>query len=344
MSFASLSSSITVICFYSPDIPLSEFIVGYLGDLEGKIQNHVLWAKLLADYDVERPDYGNRLRPLLATLTDENESAAFQELLGKHCVTWNCSPEQREIVQTVVDNFKRHLEDMKIQYNDWDWAKLHKSHVEQVLQLSLDEDLQNACIRFIFERSVSKFPTADALWLGYMQYIQGEGEAEEDDDENAEAAAKRASRLGRGFLRCTVLDLAKRGVRCRPSIRLNHKLLVLMERADFEQKAVDEQIRTILQRIVPEMTMTVELHLDYLAYRVRNTNASDEEQAASLRGAFFRIWDELSSLYGDQADTRYEVLQLWAQVEYTHLGSPTNGSTIWRQIMGKATFVLRAST
>jgi len=49
----------------------------------------------------------------------------------------------------------------------------------------------------------------------------------------------------------------------------------------------------------------------------------------------FLCLNELSSLYGDKADTRYEVLQLWAQVEYTHLASPVNGSHIWRQIMGE---------
>ncbi|KAH8287015.1 hypothetical protein KR054_000574, partial [Drosophila jambulina] len=318
---------------YHYNIPLAEFIVGYLEDQDAEHQNRALWAKLLADYDVERPDYGLRLSAKLSTLADETEREAFEELLKKHCVTWKIPAEQRETINEIVTKFKLHLEEMKLQHSDWDWAKLHSKHVEQVLALNLDEDIQNAIIRFIFERSVSKFPTADALWLAYMRFIQGEGD-EDEDEADAELAAKRASRLGKGFLLSTVLDLAKRAVRCRPSIRLNHKLLVLMERADFDQSAVDEQIRGILRRIVEDMTMTVELHLDYLAYRVRNTNASDEEQATSLRAAFFRIWEELSALYGDQADSRYEVLQLWAQVEYSHLGSPANGSNIWRQIMG----------
>ncbi|XP_017051921.1 RNA-binding protein 4F [Drosophila ficusphila] len=318
---------------YYYNIPLSEFIIAYLVD-QGNVDNHVLWAKLLADYDVERPDFGDKLRPLLATIRDENESAAFEELLRKHCVTWNCSQEQRGAIKPIVNNFKRHLDDMKAQHNDWDWSKIHKSHVAEVETLSLEDDVKNAVIRFIFERSVAKFPIADILWISYIQFIQGDASSIEEDEENAELAARRASRLSKGFLSSTALDLAKRGVRSRPSVRLNHRFLDLMERADFEQPEVDQQIRTILERIVPDMNMTVELHLDYLAYRVRNTNAGDEEQAASLRAAFARVWEELSALYGDEADTRYEVLQLWAQVEYTHLSSPANGSDIWRQIMG----------
>ncbi|XP_037724843.1 RNA-binding protein 4F [Drosophila subpulchrella] len=317
------------------NIPLSEFIVNYLVD-QGNVENHVLWAKLLADYHVERPDFGDKLSQVLSTITDEKEAAAFEEVLQKHCVSWKCSEEQRKFIKAIVDDYKRYLDDMKTQHSDWDWTKILKQHVAEAEVVFAEEDLKNAVIRFFFERTVSKFPIADILWLTYIEFVQGEsGTAEEEEEEeNAELAAKRLSRLGKGFLRCNPLELARRGVRSRPSVRLNHKYLDLMERADFEQTAVDEQIRTILQRIVPDMMMTVELHLDYLAYRVRNTNAGDEEQAASLRAAFTSVWEELSSLYGDKADTRYEVLQLWAQVEYTHLASPSNGSHIWRQIMG----------
>ncbi|XP_016961353.1 RNA-binding protein 4F [Drosophila biarmipes] len=318
------------------NIPLSEFIVNYLAD-QGNVENHVLWAKLLADYHVERPDFGDKLRQLLTTIADAKEAAAFEELLQKHCVSWQCSQEQRQLIKAIVDNYKRQLDDMKTQHSDWDWTKILKQHVAEAQEAFAEDDLRNAVIRFLFERTVAKFPIADILWLSYIEFVQGEGgsgDHEEEEEENAELAAKRLSRLGKGFLRCNALELARRGVRSRPSVRLNHRYLDLMERADYVQAAVDDQIRSILQRIVPDMTMTVELHLDYLAYRVRNTNAGDEEQAASLRAAFNSVWEELSSLYGDKADIRYEVLQLWAQVEYTHLASPANGSHIWRQIMG----------
>lgn len=47
------------------------------------------------------------------------------------------------------------------------------------------------------------------------------------------------------------------------------------------------------------------------------------------------MWDRLSDLYGDQADTSYEVLQLWAQVEYAKLHSPDNGASIWCEILSE---------
>ncbi|EDV34468.1 uncharacterized protein Dana_GF20948, isoform B [Drosophila ananassae] len=318
---------------YQYNIPLCEFVVGYLVDKADLKENHVLWAKLLGDYDVERPDFGNSLRTLLKTVKDEKEVSVFQELLKDHCATWECTKEERHVIESHVDGFKRHLEETKSQHTDWDWAKVHSSHVEQVQRSPISENIQNAVIRFVFERCVAKFPTADALWLDYIRFMQ-DGDESKDLDEDQDALERLKLRLGRGHLSNEALELAKRGVKCRPSVRLNHRYLHLMERADFEQKQVDLEVEALLKRIVPEMDMTVELHLDYLAYRVRNTNVADKEQTASLRDAFQKAWIELSSWYGDLADTRYEIMQLWAQVEYTHLASPANGALIWRQILG----------
>ncbi|XP_033170171.1 RNA-binding protein 4F isoform X1 [Drosophila mauritiana] len=318
---------------YYYSIPLSEYIVNYLVD-QGEVENQMLWAKLLADYDVERPDFGDKLRSLITTITDANEAADFEDLLQNRCVTWTCTVEQRKMIKSVVDKFKQRLADTP---HCWNWPEELKPHLYYVDTLPLDDDLKNAVIRFIFERLVSKFPIFDALWLSYIDFIQYEKAtvAEDVDEDNltAEVRAKRNSRLGRGFLRSTELNLARRGVRSQPSVELNHRFIDLMEHTDFELAEVDEEILVIQQRIMTDMEMTVELHLDYLAYRVRTTNVSDEEQVASLRGAFNHAWEELTVLYGDQADTRYEVLQLWAQVEYTHLASPDNGREIWRQIM-----------
>ncbi|XP_016983349.1 uncharacterized protein LOC108047610 [Drosophila rhopaloa] len=313
---------------YFYNIPLSTFIVNYLVD-QGNVENHVLWAKLLADYDVERPDFGDKLRPLLSSITDKKEAATFEELLQKHCVSWNCGEKKRKIIQKLVDEFKKDLDEMKTQNCDWNWSKLHKRNVEDVQSLPFDEDIKNAVIRFLFERTLAKFPIADFLWLCYIDFIMGK-----DGNKKEEAVAKRESRLGKGFLRSTALDLAWRGVRSRPSVRLNHRFINLMELADFKQPDVDHQLRIILKRIEPDMIMTVELHLDYLAYCVRNTNVKDNAQVIGLRAAFNSVWEELSNLYGDKADTSYEVLQLWAQVEYAHLGSPDNAMHIWHQILG----------
>ncbi|XP_032581162.1 RNA-binding protein 4F isoform X1 [Drosophila sechellia] len=319
---------------YYYSIPLCEYIVNYLVD-QGQVENHMLWAKLLADYDVERPDFGDKLRSLITTITDADEAADFEELLQNRCVTWTCTVEQRKMIKSVVDKFKQDLAETT---HCWKWPEELKPHIYYVKTLPLDDDLKNAVIRFIFERLVSKFPIFDALWLSYIDFIQYESatvaEDVDEDNLNAEMRAKRNSRLGRGFLRSTELDLARRGVRSQPSVELNHRFLDLMERTDFELAEVDEEILVIQQHIMTDMEMIVELHLDYLAYRVRNTNVSDEEQVASLRGAFNHAWEELTVLYGDEADTRYEVLQLWAQVEYTHLANPDNGREIWRQIMG----------
>ncbi|KAH8409033.1 hypothetical protein KR009_005612 [Drosophila setifemur] len=316
---------------YHYNVPLAEFIVDYLIG-RGEVENKMLWANLLADYDVERPDIGQKLLPLINKLQDEKEATAvkFQDLVKEHCVSWELNPELRNTIKSLVDEFKRCLEESKTQHSDWDWAKLHGLHVEKALELGCPKDVQNAVVRFIFERCVAKFPTADALWLEYLRFTLGT-----DKDEDAEKKdSGLVSRLGRGFLSNQPVELVKRAVKCRPSIRLNHKFLHVMEHADFEVKQVDEEIAELLPRMVNDMEMTVELHLDYLAYRVRNTKTNDEEAVASLRAAFQKCWDDLSASYGDQADTRYEIMQLWAQVEYSRLSNPTSGALIWRQIMG----------
>lgn len=58
-------------------------------------------------------------------------------------------------------------------------------------------------------------------------------------------------------------------------------------------------------------------------------------QVADLRAAFRRTWDRLSEQYGELADTNYEVLQLWALVEYSQLNSPINGAAIWGEILSE---------
>lgn len=60
-----------------------------------------------------------------------------------------------------------------------------------------------------------------------------------------------------------------------------------------------------------------------------------QSQVADLRAAFRRTWDRLSEQYGELADTNYEVLQLWALVEYSQLNSPSNGAAIWGEILSE---------
>lgn len=58
-------------------------------------------------------------------------------------------------------------------------------------------------------------------------------------------------------------------------------------------------------------------------------------QVEDLRNAFRRTWDRLSEQYGELADTNYEVLQLWALVEYSHLNCPSSGAAIWGEILSE---------
>ncbi|KAH8339663.1 hypothetical protein KR074_001962, partial [Drosophila pseudoananassae] len=313
------------------NIPLAEFVVAYLVDKASVEENHALWAKLLSDYDVERPDFGNKLRALLEKAEDENETS-LQVLLKHHCATWECTQEERNTIKYHVVDFEHDLMITQPYNLDWDFEKIHSPNIEEVKSSAISEDVQNAIIRFIFERLVAKFGFDDILWIEYIQFVQG-SDLPKDLDDNPDELEKFKCRIGRGYLSNTPLELAKRAVKRFPTARINHRYLHLMEHNNYDQKQVHTELKAMLERTSSEMEITVELHLDYLAYRVRNTKTEKEEQIASLREAFQKAWEELSEWYGDQADTSYEILQLWAQVEYSKLRSPENGEFIWRQIL-----------
>ncbi|KAH8236208.1 hypothetical protein KR026_008881, partial [Drosophila bipectinata] len=315
---------------------LAEFVVTYLVNKGNVEENHVLWARLLSDYDLERPDFGKKLRELLEK--DENKISikkgekSMQVLLKHHCKTWDCSRETRNYIKMLVDDFNFDLKTTKPTDLSWEWKRLHKYNIEEVKRSEISLDIRNAIVRYIFERLVEKFDSDDTFWIEYIRFVS-ELDGSEDFTECPNTREILERRIGLGYLSNTSLDLAKRGSKRCPSVRLNHLYLQEMFDAGYEKDQIDSEVKAMLSRIRPKMYMTVELHLDYLAYRVRTTKSEYEEQVASLREAFQKAWDDLSAWYGDQADTRYEILQLWAQVEYSKLSSPENGEFIWRQIL-----------
>ncbi|EDW86222.1 uncharacterized protein Dwil_GK16926 [Drosophila willistoni] len=320
----------------SYSIPLAEFIVDELVKLQ-KIENPLLWANLLADYGLERPDFIQKLHSLIkaANLTEE-ESTKINEQMQKHCPTWASPPEQVEIIINLIKSFIKHIEAFKPQYNNWNWAKVHSPFVEKADELPLNDGIQDGLCKLIFERCVAKFPTVDAVWMDYIHFVENENTDGEAGSKNPseQVSTKKTARCSWGYLKASPLDLARRAVKCHPSIRTNHKFLNLMERSGYTPAQVESELKLLLARIQPEMNMTVELHLDYLAYLLRAKNVGEEEQANQVRAAFQSSWDILSDLYGDQADTSYEMLQLWAHVEYCLMASPAKAVEIWRQIMG----------
>ncbi|XP_023162071.2 RNA-binding protein 4F isoform X1 [Drosophila hydei] len=300
------------------DDQLAEFVVKSL--MEQPLVDHLsMWSKILADYGLERIDFIEEVRKLLSGVNEKDEIEKVEQTMSTNCVTWSCDKDKLEAIADLIDEFKQ-----KLKSNAENSSWLQESYLLRAETLSLSTNLKCSLAKLIYERCLAKYPTDSRLWLDYIAYMEKPMEPE------GEAMAHTA--VCDGYLKCKPLELINRVLQTRPTIALNHKYLELMEQNKLSPEQVDSEIKRQLQRIEPYMEMNVELQLDYLAYRVRHTEVHNEEQVNQLRDAFREVWDRLSELYGDLADTSYEVLQLWAQVEYAKLNNPENGAAIWCEI------------
>ncbi|XP_034489711.1 RNA-binding protein 4F [Drosophila innubila] len=307
------------------DDQLAEFIVKSL-EQQPLVDHGEMWAKLLADYGLERVDFIEKSRALLRGITDKAQAEQMEQMLSSQCVNWNCNEEQLQEMQQLINEFKQ-----KLKNSTENTSYLQEMFILRIDTLTLDRNIKITLAKIIYERCLTKYPSDSGLWLDYLAYMQKPLQSPNTDGDNASKNGQ-YMQVHDGYLKSRPLELIKRALQSKPSVQLNHKYLQLMELQQLSLEQIDDELRSHFNRIERYMEMTVELQLDYLAYRVRHTNVEDEQQVDALRAAFRRVWDRLSEQYGDLADTGYEVLQLWALVEYAQLKSPSNGADIWSEI------------
>lgn len=300
------------------DVELAEFIVKSLEE-KPLVEHQEMWINLLADYGIERVDFIAKFRSLLSGISDNDQAAEIEKTLSAQCVTWNCNEDQSLEFGQIIEEFKQKL---KTSGGNSSW--LQEMFILRIDTLTIDKNIKIALIKLIFERSLAKYPMDSGLWLDYIAYMQKPIEPN--------SVEENYTQINDGYLKSKPLELIERALMSQPSVKLNHNYLQLMEQNQYSLEKIDEKLNRHFDRIERYMEQTVELQLDYLAYRVRNTNCQDEEQANALRVAFRHVWDRLSDQYGEMADTGYEVLQLYALVEYAQLKSPSNGAAIWSEI------------
>ncbi|KAH8387346.1 hypothetical protein KR093_006497, partial [Drosophila rubida] len=296
------------------DENLAEFVVK---DLQG-LQPKELWTKVICDYGIMRVDFISKLRQLLETAEDKDLSQSLSE----QCATWNCSDEEQQDMAQIIADFKIKLKESNEQ-SSW----LQEMFLLRIDALNVSKRCKLTLAKVIYELSLAKWAHNSDLWLDYIAYMQTPLNKEEPNNNE-----QHYTLVNDGYLKTKPMELIRRGLLSKPSVKLNHKFVQMMEQHDFSLEKVDEELGQLFARIEHYMDMTVELQLDYLAYRVRIINASDEQQVTALRSTFRHVWDRLSEQYGEMADTSYEVLQLWALVEYAKLNSPLEGAAIWSEI------------
>ncbi|TDG43260.1 hypothetical protein AWZ03_010317 [Drosophila navojoa] len=307
--------SLALASFY--DDQLAEFVVKSL--MEQPLADHLqMWSKILADYGLERFDFVEEARRLVASL-DEDNIEMIEQTLSANCVTWHYDQDQMEPIAKLIDEFKQ-----KLKSNAENSSWLQESYLLRAETLSLSTNMKCTLTKLIYERCLAKYPTDSRLWLDYIAYMEKPKEPESEDLFH--------TAICDGYLKCKPMELISRVLQIKPTIAINHKYLELLEQSILSTEQVESEIKRQLKRLEPHMEMNVELQLDYLAYRVRHTDVNNEEEVKQLRNAFREVWDRLSELYGDLADTCFEVLQLWAQVEYAKLKSPDKGADIWCEI------------
>ncbi|KAH8396075.1 hypothetical protein KR222_002677, partial [Zaprionus bogoriensis] len=311
------------------DEQLAEFVFRSL--LEQPLaEQQQMWVNLLADYGLDRLDFIKKLRELLTAIEDKAQAALVEQTMSAQCVTWNCDESQLDEIEQLIEDFKLKLKNSSV-YTSW----LQENFIAKAKALSLDQSIKCTLGKFIFEGCLAKYPSDENVWLDYIGYMQTRCTWYADKQSMAEELEYHTL-LHDGYLKSKPMELIERALQAKPSTRLNHKYLHLMEQQGYTLDAIDTQLNKLFERYDSNIEMSVELHLDYLAYRVRNTDVTSDEQVEDLRVAFRRTWDRLSEQYGELADTNYEVLQLWALVEYSHLSCPNSGATIWGEILSYA--------
>ncbi|XP_034106184.1 RNA-binding protein 4F [Drosophila albomicans] len=276
-----------------------------------------LWTNLLCDYGIERGDFMVKVRGLLQA----TENKELEQALSEQCVAWNCSEQELKEMSQIIGDFKAKLKE-RSENSSW----LQEMFLLRVDTLPVSKRCKVSLDKVIYELSLCKWASNSELWLDYIAYMQT------PVDKESEKSQLNYMILNDGYLKCKPMELIRRALLAMPSIKLNHKFLQLMEQHDYPLDKVDAELGQLFARIEQYMEMTVELELDYLAYRVRHIQIDVEQQVSALRAAFRQAWNRLSEKYGELADTGYEVLQLWALVEYATLKSPNEGAAIWSEI------------
>ncbi|XP_030378770.1 RNA-binding protein 4F [Scaptodrosophila lebanonensis] len=311
------------------DTKLSDLVLEYLME-KGSTDNSYFWSNVMADYSLECQHYFEKMRTFLKSITNQDECDIINALVRESCPNWDISSKESYAILDLVLICDDLVAKAQAQNNDKKWKKYYSTYLHKVREdPTINSRVKDGLNRTMFERLVATFPAADILWIGYIEYMQKNS----THDSIISKPSPASSEQKLGFLKNSPLELVKRALLAGPSIRLNHLYLHMMEQAGYTVEQIDEALQQIFPRITRQMVMTVELYLDYLAYRVRVLNSESEEQVTALRTSFQQVWDSLSLTYGDKADTNFEVLKLWAQVEYSHLKCPEQGNAIWRQIL-----------
>lgn len=254
-----------IITFYI-DEQLAEFVFRSL--VASPAEKQQIWVKLLADYGLDRLDFIKKLRELLSAIEDKNQAEQLERTISAKCVTWNCNETELEEIEQLIEEFKQKLKNSS-QYTSW----LQENFIAKADALPLGQNIKCTLGKLVFEGCLAKFPTDDTVWLDYIAYMQTIHKDLEDE-------VPYHTLLHDGYLKSKPLELIDRALQAKPSARLNHKFLQLLEHYDHSLDSIDTQLSRVFERIEKNIEMSVELHLDYLAYRVRNADVTNDEQVS----------------------------------------------------------------
>lgn len=245
--------------------------------MEQSLADHLqMWAKILADYGLERIDFVEEARRFVASLEEKDGIEMIEQTLSANCVAWHYDQDQMEPIAELIDEFKQ-----KLKSNAENSSWLQENYLLRAETLSLSTNMKCTLTKLIYERCVAKYPNDSRLWLDYIAYMEKPKEPESEDMYH--------TAICDGYLKCKPMELINRVLQINPTIAINHKYLELLEQSILNTEQVESEIKRQLQRLEPHMEMNVELQLDYLAYRVRHTDVNNELEVAIDRTAYIFV-------------------------------------------------------
>lgn len=185
-------------------------------------------------------------------------------------------------------------------------------------------------VQFIYERMVGDCSGVPGCWIAYIRYRQDIPEVEDASG---------------WFFNQSPLDVINRAL---IFVKTSEELFLLkMELVETDNFTVtpllsvmDEALRAPFSSPDPHTNLWVE----YLTVLRRYTNFDSEEGKDLLRRNFENAWESLSQQWGNLADQNGEILKLWAALEYSDLGDPGKGKTLWQEVMSFGENSTRSAT
>ncbi|XP_059611598.1 squamous cell carcinoma antigen recognized by T-cells 3 [Phlebotomus argentipes] len=262
-------------------------------------------------------------------LDSEGTLRDFQELCSEspeqYRVDWEAIAEKHRVASAKFQSIAPH-ESAVIDAADVEKPRMFRKYLEAPETASFDRKW----VQFIYERMVGECALIPGCWIAYVRYRQ-------DLDDVTDSSGQ--------FFNQSALEIINRAlIFTKTSEDLFSIKMELVESNNFTVTplltVMDDALRAPFSSPDPHTNLWIE----YLTILRRHTSTDSEEGRQLLRRNFENAWESLSQQWGNLADQNGEILKMWANLEYTDLGDPAKGKSLWQEVMSFGDNSTRSAT